>query len=85
MADTPPKWLAWAADLLDLASDRFSGDGCNDIDWPTGWTEAEKAEFVAAVAGWNGTPDDIDYDSKVYYDWLAMAFLAARIRGMIHG
>lgn len=77
------KWLAWAADLLELASEKFTNYGCNDIEWPSDWSEADKIEFTRAVAVQNGDEPDSEEPGRYYCDWLAMSFLADRLRDMV--
>lgn len=80
MKTIPPKWMAFAADLLELASDKFSNAGCNDIDVPEGWTDADAYEFGRAFEGWNSEGRGFDPDNPWVKDYAAMSFLAHLIR-----
>ena len=85
----PAKWVLLAADLLELASGKFSCHGCNDYSYPKDWTEDERREFALAMTAWNWdkevselTPEqveDAEYDVNMINDWQAMSFLASQL------
>lgn len=70
-----PKWLRFAADLLRLASCKFSNHGCNDMNWPADWSEADRVEFIAMMDRHEGGPSGMRPDDTLM-DWLAMDCLA---------
>ena len=84
------KWLALAADMLDLAADEFGNHGCNDYNYPKDWTEGERREFALAMQADNVskpvgelTPEEIEeaeYDVDGTQDWAVMRFLASELR-----
>lgn len=77
----PTKWLALAADMLDLASEKFGCHGCNDWAFPRDWSEAERVEFADAVETWNSDGLEEGYPANPPpADYQVMAFLAARLR-----
>ena len=76
----PPKWLALAGDLLELASDKFANHCCNDFYLPDDWSDDERRELLLAMETANGTPEDFDPDQTCVEDWCAMAFLADVLR-----
>ena len=76
----PPKWLALAGDLLDMASDKFANHGCNDYHLPDDWSDEERRELMLAMEVANGTPEEFDPDQRCLSDWWAMAFLADVLR-----
>ncbi len=45
-----------AADFLNEYADRLSNDGCNDWNFPKGWTEAEARDFAVRV--WTESMDE---------------------------
>lgn len=79
-----PKWLKLAGQLLELASDKFSNHGCNDWEWPEGWSVEDRREFARAIAEEDG------YDPEAYVaegrygpgDWEVMSFLAKRLEDL---
>jgi hypothetical protein len=75
-----PKWLLLAADLLDMASSEFANHGCNDFDTPEGWSAAEVEEFGKALEDWNSDGGNFDPDNPLVMDYMAMGFLAAKLR-----
>ncbi len=74
-----PKWLRLAADLLELASDQFSNNSCNDYEWPKDWSDKDKIEFQQAIHI-NDPPDYSDKPRPCLVDWLAMDCLAVQLR-----
>ena len=69
-----------AATLLEMASDKFSNHGCNDLDLPEAWTQEECDEFTLAMQTWNGDPQEHEPGSRMTMDWFAMSFLAAKLK-----
>ncbi len=69
-----PKERAFAAQLLKLAADEFGNHGCNDLDWPQDWTEAERSDFTRRYHEFNGEADDTPY--APLGDFAAMEFIA---------
>ena len=83
MADSLTKReLELAAILLEMASDRFSDFGCNDLNFPESWTQDECDEFTLAMQTWNGDPEEHDPGSRMTMDWFAMSFLADRLKNL---
>jgi hypothetical protein len=69
-----------AASLLELASEEFSNHGCNDWEFPVGWSPAECHDFVRRYCDWNGDPSEYDASREPSLpDWAVMRFLAAKI------
>ena len=85
MADMNPKWLAVAAEMLELASDEFSNHGCNDWDFPDDWTIDERRELVRAIYQDNGDPQNFDPDRLCAMDYQVMRFLARRLKSQAKG
>jgi hypothetical protein len=71
-----------AANLLELASDKFSNHGCNDLELPN---DDEHWAIVVAAHAWGGTrlvdmPDRPPNGRQIVtYDWLVMSYLAHRL------
>ena len=79
---TDAKRLRLAADLLALASAKFSNHGCNDYDLPADWTDTECSQLALTIEVWNGSPEDFDADDdhRTQMDWLLMRFLSETLR-----
>jgi len=78
----PPGWLALAGDLLDKAAGEFHGHGCNDWDFPSDWTRAQREEMVKSMHLDNsGSLDEWERGGKSLDvpDWWVMQFLARRL------
>jgi hypothetical protein len=71
------RWIALAAEMLDLAEEAFSNHGCNDWDWPDDWTEMDRDEFLTAFREWTDDPDD---ERQHLPDYTVMEFLADYLR-----
>ena len=73
-----------AADLLDDAADGFGNHGCNDWNFPNGWTGEEKMEFVEQMYRENGKlsyKEWVNSDKPLNVpDWWVMRFLADWLR-----
>jgi hypothetical protein len=83
-----PKERRLAAHLLNIAADKFSNHGCNDIDKETidapGFTDEEKVAFVREMVEWNGDPEEMkdEITPKKFHnsmDWILMRFLADKL------
>ena len=69
-----------ASSMLDEYSDRLGNDGCNDWDFPPGWTMAEKQVFVKEYHEWNGDPEEYDEKEDPYISNHCVAlFLAHKL------
>lgn len=83
--DWRPRLDALAAELLEMASDKFADHGCNDWEAPATWTDAQWEVFAAAYEAWNEGEDATDRlrmrDQMM--DWEVMAFLAGYFRGEV--
>lgn len=75
------KWITLAAVMLDAASDHYGNHGCNDWDYPSRWTDAEREEFGRAVKRWNGNEGDYDPELPPP-DYIVMGFLAGCLRAV---
>ena len=86
------KWAELAGELLDVASREFSNHGCNDWQWPPGWTTAQRRELVSAMVSDNtgrAAKDFTDEDKEEIKhmtkgafgppDWWVMLFLAKQL------
>jgi len=78
------KTLLLAADFLKLASDELSNNGCNDWDFPKGWTKSEKKEFVKSYYEHNGTPEEYDPNDLTLPDWAAASYLSYLVKEFAH-
>ena len=71
-----------AASMLEIAAEKFSNHGCNDVEESLfgGWTLEQRQEFARQYHEWNGDPEE--YDPKYFHlpDWAIMSFLADRLR-----
>ena len=76
-----PKEKILAAQMLETASQVFSGRNCNDWDFPEGWTEEEKISLCREFHEFNGDTDLIDIDEDYFLpDWCVMLLLANKLR-----
>lgn len=73
------KWLRLAGQLLETASDHFGNHACNEVKWPTGWTEAEQQSLLLAMAQNNENKSDPADVPAGLYDWWVMSFLADQL------
>lgn len=81
------RYLKLAADLLDQASEEFSGHGCNDVYFPENWTrkqrrQATKEMYLDAFKS-NEEFEEEDCeeeDFKNTCDWMLMSFMANKLR-----
>lgn len=69
----PEKMKRLAAELLDLASEKFSNHGCNDLGRPDYFTEAEWRQMAVDFEQWNSSGED---SSGPLGDSQAMSWLA---------
>jgi len=70
-----------AAEFLELAGDKFSNHGCNDVEesfWE-GWTLEERQQFVKEYHDYNGDPEEYNPDFIDLPDWAIMKFLAYKL------
>jgi hypothetical protein len=70
-----------ASEFLELASDKFSNHGCNDVEesfWE-GWTLEDRQQFVKEYHEWNGDPESYDPERLNLPDHSIMSFLANKI------
>lgn len=71
-----------AANLLDLASEKFANHGCNDLELPN---DDEHWAIVVAMHEWNGTDEEDmprrpEAGQTIYTDdFFVMSYLAHRI------
>lgn len=73
--------LRLAADLLDVAAERFSHHGCNDLKWPDYITAEDRLAMLDAFKA--GNPDHTAEEIDGAYspgDWLVMLALARMMR-----
>lgn len=68
------------SEMLERASELYGRHGCNDFEFPKGWTAEEIRDFVRLEHEWNGDPEDFDPENPVTPDFSVMAFLAAMMR-----
>lgn len=71
--------LSMAAMFLDMASEVFSSNGMS-LEFPDAWTQQECDEFLLSVRTWNGNPNGYVTGGREIIDWLAMSFLAHKLR-----
>jgi hypothetical protein len=74
------KERAVAAQLLEMASEEFGNHGCNDWDFPKGWTKEEKIAFCKEYHEWNGDPEDFDPNFLHLPDYAVMSFMADKLK-----
>lgn len=79
MSDLDSKLRCLAAELLDMAADRFGNDVCTDWDWPQSWTAEEKETAFRAYHEWNGDPEDATGEPALA-NFCAMSLCAAWLR-----
>jgi hypothetical protein len=67
--------------MLELASEKFSNHGCNDVDFEawTGWSIEERRRFVKEYREWNGDPEEYSPDFLELGDDAIMSFLAYKL------
>lgn len=70
-----------AAKMLELASDDFSNNGCNDVpnSYFDGWTIEERRNFVKEFHVWNGDIEEYDENFLHLPDFAIMSFLAHKL------
>lgn len=75
-----PKHKRLAAKLLELASEQFANNGCNNFDLVKegGMSTKEAYEFVRAYHSWNGDPEEATKTTNLA-DFACMAFLASEL------
>jgi hypothetical protein len=71
--------LLMAAMFLDMASEVFSSNGMA-LDLPESWTQQECDDFISALGSWNGTPSKNTSGGRTVLDFLAMSFLAGKLK-----
>jgi hypothetical protein len=76
----PHKWRRLAADLLDLASDKFGNHTCNDFGRPADWTQEEWDALSFALHEANGDPQDFEPGHTYLSDSFLMWYFAKRLR-----
>ena len=79
--DTFYKYTGLIATFLRPASDEFANHGCNDWEFPAGWTTEEKIDFCRAYHHYNGDPENFDPNHLNIPDFAAMNFLAHMLDG----
>lgn len=70
------------ANLLELASDKFSNHGCNDLGesiWD-GWTKEEREKLLNDFFRSQGDEEMIDQGYVDIADWLLMYLLAEKLK-----
>lgn len=73
--------MIFAAELLDLASERYSNDVCTDLNDSCfeKWTDEQRAQLVKESHDYNGDPEE--FTGQTYIDnWIAMWILAHKLR-----
>jgi len=83
MENISKKELALAAKMLELASEQFDNNGCNDVDENVyeGWTLEERQKFVKDFHEWNYSPEEYDETFLHLGDSTIMSFLASKLEG----
>lgn len=81
LTDFDRKKLRMACNLLDVASDKFSNNGCNDTEERIfeEFTPEEKVELTKEYFEWNGDPENYDGQFKDVGDHSWMSFLSKEI------
>jgi len=76
------KHLELVAKMLDLASDSFGNNCCNDIEDSIyeGWTLEERRQFVKEYHEYNGDPEKYDENFLHIGDYAIMGFFANKLR-----
>lgn len=71
-----------AAQMLEIAGEKFGNHSCNDVDesFYNGWTIEERQKFVKEFHEWNGDPEE--YNEKFLHlpDFALMSFLANKLK-----
>lgn len=75
-----PHEIELIIDLLELAADRYSNDGCNDHDYPESWTEDDKIQFAKDYHDWNGDPEEFNEKWLIHENWIMMQLLAEKLK-----
>lgn len=87
---TNAKLLNLAAELLDLAGDKFGNHGCNDFK-PTDWSPSERRELAIAHEEYNGDTCELERLSEIpegdsefdfFSDFCLMFYCAHALREM---
>jgi hypothetical protein len=68
-----------AAKFLEELSDRLANDGCNDWEFPVGWSLAERIVFVSEFHAWNGDPENFNINAPNITNDAAASFLAHKL------
>ena len=68
--------LELAAQLLQMASDRFSNDCCTDYEFPESWTDEQVKTFSKEYHEWNGDPEE----EGIFDNWVAMDWIAEKLK-----
>lgn len=69
--------------LLELASNQFSNNVCNDLDMEAlGWDVEERRDLMKKMYEDNGDPEEYDPYSEYKYnmDWWVMSYLASQLK-----
>lgn len=74
------KELKLIAELLELAADEFSCNGCTDWDFPKGWTKQEKLDIGKECAKIGGYEDEFDPKDIYIANYEIMDYLARKIK-----
>ena len=74
--------LKLAAAMLELAAQKFSNRGCNDVDdnLYEDWADEERKQFVKEYYEWNGDPEEYDSEWLHIPDWALMDYLADKLK-----
>jgi len=80
--------LRLAADLLDMASERFGNDTCTDTKWPEWLTVGQRADIIRDFHKYNGDPEETEHDLDQMFggseygveDFCLMGLLAHKMR-----
>ncbi len=69
------------SELLDIASDDFSNNGCNDVpeEFYADWTIEERKNFVKEYHEWNGDAYEYDPEYLDLPDFALMSFMADKL------
>lgn len=85
MKNINKKELSLVYKMLELASEQFSNNVCNDVDenFYDGWALEERQNFVKEFHEWNGDPEEYDENFLNLGDSMIMSFLAHKVKSQI--
>jgi hypothetical protein len=87
MESLTKKEMLLIAHLLEIASDKFSNHGCNDMDEEimNQFTSDEKDELSKQYHDWNGDPEEFTPGLFWLGDDSLMSLFAAKLKKMMGG